>query len=67
MNEHNQVICINFVNSDDHEEIENILKNLQHRYKIHSYEEMELYYPELYHLSLLSPSFIHKLQGHSPG
>ena len=46
MNEFNQVIAIHFVRTGDYGEMEEILRSLAHRYKVHAYEEVELFYTD---------------------
>jgi hypothetical protein len=46
MNEYNQIVSINFVRAGDYEEMETILKKLQHRYNVHGYDEVKLFYTD---------------------
>lgn len=46
MNEYNQVVAINFVRAGDYDEMESILKGIQHRYNIHGYEDVRLFYTD---------------------
>jgi hypothetical protein len=46
MNEHNQIVAIHFVQSGDNSEMESILSRIQHRYGIHGYEEVDLFYTD---------------------
>jgi hypothetical protein len=46
MNEFNQVVAINFTRAGDYDEVEEILKGINHRYKIHGFETVRLFYTD---------------------
>ena len=46
MNEYSQIVSINFVRAGDYKEMETILKKLQHRYDVHGYDEVKLFYTD---------------------
>ena len=46
MNEFNQVVAINFTRAGDYDEVEEILKGINHRYKIHGFETVQLFYTD---------------------
>lgn len=46
MNEYNQVVAINFTRAGDYDEVEEILKGINHRYKIHGFETVRLFYTD---------------------
>lgn len=46
MNQNVMIASLNFLHSGNNSEMEAILQRLQHRYKIHGYEEIELFYTD---------------------
>jgi hypothetical protein len=46
MNPNVMIASLSFLHSGDNSEMEEILKRLQHRYNIHGYEEIELFYTD---------------------
>jgi hypothetical protein len=46
MNEHNQIVSIHFVRSGDMKEVQVILERVQRWYKLHGFEQIELFYTD---------------------